>query len=72
MKKTLSYRVDLFNIAIRDQVKESIDRAYTEGYHEGRDQLITWLVNNGYKVPLQMRQLSSIAFSQLMGKDQDL
>ena len=68
----LSYRVDLFNIAIHNQVKESIDNAYTDGYHEGRDQLITWLVNNGYKVPLQMRQLSSIAFSKLMGKDQDL
>ena len=72
MKKMLSYRVDLFNISIRDQVKECLDKAYTEGYHEGRDQIVTWLINNGYEIPTQMCQLSSIAFSQLMEKGQDL
>ncbi len=53
---------------LNEPLDNLIECVYARGYHEGRDELVTWLINNGYELPEDMCQLKSKAFSQIMEK----
>ena len=66
--KFTQFEKDIFITQLSLPLNSLVDKVYAKGYHEGRDQLISWLIKNGYEVPEKMRELSSFGFSQILEK----